>query len=375
MAAEILLPDSAPFALELHRAVSSGGNSVVSPYSAACAISLAYLGARGETARDIERALRGLAGPGCHARHRSAADLLREPGGVEVRSANAVWVQRGLRMLAPFAEGARGFYDAPLEAVDFAGDPESSANRINSWAREATAGRTPDLVGRLSPETRLVLTNAVYLKCRWAQPFSSALTYRGDFRLLDGSRIETPLMFKTLDVPFRDEAEARVVALPYAGGRFHMVLALPKSPDFRAFEERLIASTLSGWIDLCGEPVTTIDVSLPRLHLAFSASLNGPLASLGMARAFGPDADFTGITGPVDPENRLLISSVLQKSLLDVDEEGTEAAAATAVMLASFDACAPTKRPSFYVDRPFLFAVVDAATRTVLFLGRVEDPR
>jgi serpin B len=291
--------------------------------------------------------------------HLQYAEVLREYREMPAL-ANAVWAQRGGALLPAYVELLRGTYGAPPELVDFA-TPEPVAARINAWVAERTRERIKDIVNAdmFTPDTRLVLVNALWFKAAWEHPFTARVTKERPFTLASGQQVSVPFMAQTASFAYAEMDGAQAVELPYEGGRFSMVLVLPASGEPRAVPAGLLEA-----LEEC-----SVGVYLPRFRIETAYRLDDTLKAMGMSAAFGRDADFSGMNGRKD----LFVGLVAHKAFVAVDEAGTEAAAATAIVM--MRGAAPAKTAEFRADRPFLFLIRDAKTGTILFLGRVSDPR
>jgi serpin B len=282
--------------------------------------------------------------------------------------ANSLWGQEAYAFLAEYLALVDGYYGGGLRQVDFVGSPEKARQEINDWVARETEDKIEDLVppGAITPLTRLVLANAIYFNATWAAPFEDSLTEDGPFFLLDGSQVLVPLMHQTESMPYSQGDGYQAVEMHYAGNELSMVVLLPEQGQFEAFEATLDTEKLEAILsDLSRGQVA---LTMPRFEFESAFNLKDALAALGMAVAFSDQADFSGMTG--NPE--LFISDVVHKAFVAVDEEGTEAAAATAVMMGLLSM--PAEPVEVRLDRPFLFLIRDVETGTVLFLGRVVDP-
>jgi serpin B len=252
--------------------------------------------------------------------------------------------------------------------LDFGGAPEESRITINDWVSEQTEGRIQNLIpqGAIDPLTRLVLTNAIYFNAAWANPFQEEATRDGPFTLLDGSRIAVPMMHQTESFGYAKGEGYQAVELPYDGHELSMVILLPDRDSFDPFEDSLDVDQAQAIMqNLKRGQVALI---MPKFEFDSRFSLKQALEAMGMPAAFSGGADFSGMTGSTD----LFISDVLHKAFVSVDEEGTEAAAATAVVMKlSVAAEEPT---TVTIDRPFIFLIRDIETGAILFVGRVVDP-
>lgn len=369
------------FAADLYAVLAgaSGDNLAFSPLSIRIALAMTYAGAEGTTAVQMADALRfGIFGDRLHAAYNALDQALEArnaefpPGpdgverSVELAVVNALWGQQGFSFEDDFLRTLAAQYGAGMHLVDYVEATEAARAAINEWVASETSERIPELIGPgvLSQLTRLVLTNAVYLDATWASPFDPDRTRPGDFTLLDGSVVSADLMRATLSVPYAEGENWQAVELPYVGDELAMLVIVPDAGAFPAVEasiaERLEAS------DVAPQQVA---LALPRFEFRSQSGLVGPLRELGMVDAFDTTlADFSGMTG----ERDLFISDILHEAFIAVDEQGTEAAAATAVVMDLRSA--PADPIVLEIDRPFLFALRDRATGTVLFLGRVLDP-
>ncbi len=372
------------FAVDLyHQLAVEDGNLFFSPYSISAALGMTAAGARGETERQIRQTLQvTLEGDAFHdALNGLELDLENHVGttdGNELNVVNRVWAQPGFPFQSAYLDLLARAYGAGVNLLDFASAPDASRLVINDWVSEQTRERIKDLLppGSITPQTELVLTNAVYFLAQWLYRFDPALTEQAPFHRLDGSSLNVPLMQlgragEQVELEYvRDAAAAvRAINLYYRGERLCMTVLLPDSGAFTAFENELRPELLDNL--LSGLQTTELPpVRLPRFtYTSDSVSLNEPLQALGMRAAFKPgSADFSGIDGRHD----LFVSIVLHKAFVAVDEKGTEAAAATAVV---FDrTAAPEDPPRFVADRPFIFLIRDTRTGLILFMGRIVDP-
>jgi serpin B len=358
-------------------ALTSGGNAVFSPDSIVLALSMAQAGARGETASQMDAVLHSAAGTGAGNGINSLDQLLagfsgtfKDANGTDqkltLRIANAPFAQRGLQLQQPFLDTLASKYGAGLRLVDFQNDPAGASNLIDGWVSDQTEGRIPKLLASLDPATRLVLVNAIYLKAPWQMPFDESGTKNAPFTRLDGTHVSVPTMSLNLsEGRYASGSGWQAVELPYAGGSLAMTIVVPD--DLATFEGGLDAARFAQ-IAASLHP-TDVDLTLPRFKIETKSDLSSVLAQMGMPLAFDPDrADFSGIT----TQEQLYVSRVVHQANIAVDEKGTEASAATAVMMVA--GLAPSKQVTLHVDRPFIFAVRDTNTGAILFLGRVVDP-
>lgn len=364
------------FALDLYaRLKDSPGNLFFSPWSIRTALAMAWTGAGGRTAGQMGGVLHfGLPpekmGPAVHSFSTALSEAAGKAG-IELNLANSLWVQAGFPLLPGFVAMLRDHYGAPPRQARLS--TADGARAINKWVSEETRGRISVLVPPqgLDPLARLVLANAIYFKGRWDTVFSPADTERQPFTRLDGRQVETDLMALTASFNYREDDRLQVLELPYAGGGLSMVVLLPREmKGLPALENSLSAGSLDGWTGSLRK--REVQVYLPRFKATTEYEFGPTLASMGMRDAFSSDlADFSGMTGKKD----LFVSAVIHKAFVEVKEEGTEAAAATGVVMRATAAPMPeTPPPVFRADHPFIFLIRDVRSGTILFLGRVSDP-
>jgi len=369
------------FAFDLYaRLKGAEGNLFLSPYSISTALAMTYGGARGETAEQMVKVLCLPASGGAihvaYATLQSDLNAAGAKGAFDLVVANRLWGQKGFAFLPDFLALVEKNYGAGLEQVDFVADTEGSRKTINAWVEKQTRDKIKDLLkpGILDAMTRLVLTNAIYFKGKWAEEFDKKATQEEDFFLTPEKKVAAPLMHQTKHFGYFDGGEMHALELAYQGDRLSMVVLLPKrnvppgaKDDLAALEASLSADKVAGWLGQLRR--REVRVTLPRFKTTAEFGLKGTLVAMGMADAFNPNAaDFSGMTGTKD----LFISAVVHKAFVDVNEEGTEAAAATGVVMAGKSAPAPA--PVFRADHPFLFLIRDTKTGAILFLGRILDP-
>jgi serpin B len=341
------------------------GNVALSPFSVAVALGMAMSGAAGLTRAEMEDVLGG--GDGLDDLARVLAQVSDED--VVLEAANAVFAQAGIAWSEQYLDTLADDFGAEPRMVDYAAT-EDARSTINAWTAERTRDRIPEIVpaGVLDPDSRLVLVNALYFKAPWAEPFQERATVEADFLLADGATVAVPTMRQTLHARTGRGDPWRSLQLQYAGGRTAMTILLP-DPGRQLDVEALLAAGM--WEALLDVPDSgRVDVSLPRWTMRTGTRLAEPLAALGMPTAFTDAADFSGMA----KDEVLKISEVLHEVFVAVCEAGTEAAAATAVVMARAGGM-PSPPEPFVVDRPFLFVIHDVEHGTPLFVGRVADPR
>jgi serpin B len=381
--AEILVQGNGTFALDLYARVKDGeGNRFLSPFSISCALAMTYAGAQEETALQMAKAMHFTLPPGkLHpAFHRLISELnsrTASPSGdkqaasVQLLTANALWAQTGERILSDFQKRIEINYQGGLEQVDFRRAPADALRTINTWVEERTSGKIKDLLkpGHIDSQTMLILTNAIYFKALWDTPFDEHATAPADFHASDHDPVRVDMMKLTGRFRYLDEKTFQALELPYLGNGQAMVILLPKTNDGLAeLEASLSFTMLEGWLKKLSSH--RVNVSLPRFKLTAELELKGALSELGMPLAFQPrKADFAGITGTRD----FAISAVVHKAFVEVQEKGTEAAAATGVVMKSA-AMVPSTPAVFRADHPFFFLIRDTRTGSLLFLGRLVRP-
>jgi serine protease inhibitor len=365
--------DNNAFAFDLYGKLhDSDGNLFFSPESISTALAMTYAGARGQTAEEMAATLHFGLDP--QRLHPALAVLLhdlhadRETKGYQLHTANALWGQKGTPFLPEFLNLVKDNYGAGLNEVDFRKATEKARQTINAWVEKQTNDKIKDLIseGLLRPDTLLVLTNAIYFKGDWASPFKKERTHDAPFQVGAGEKVTVPLMEQTAKFGYLDGGTFQALELPYAGGDLSMVVFLPKQADgLAALEPRLTEANVRGW--LAKLRPDEVRVALPRFKVEAGFDLARTLEELGMKQAFSADADFSGMDGRRD----LFISAVLHKAFVDVNEEGTEAAASTAVIMTR---AAARINPVFRADHPFVFLIRDTRSGSILFLGRVVNP-
>jgi serpin B len=375
----LLIEGNSAFAFDLYRALrQQEGNLFYSPHSISVALAMTYAGARGDTADQMGDTLEflleqdslhpafnwldaELAGRGEGAQGKDGK-------GFRLNIVNAIWGQKDYSFLTDFLDVLAENYGAGLRILDFVAEPEESRLAINDWVSEQTEDRIKDLIpqGAIDALTRLVLTNAIYFNAAWAYPFDEDITANGPFYLLDGGQVTVPMMEQTEAFGYTDGEGYQAVELLYDGDELSMVILLPEDGQFEVFEEGLQADKVSGIIsDL---QFTEVALTMPQFEFDSEFSLKDTLASMGMPIAFSGAADFSGMTGARD----LSISEVLHKAFVSVDEAGTEAAAATAVIMR--ETAMPGQPVEVTLDHPFIFMIRDIETGAILFVGRVLNP-
>lgn len=359
------------FAMDFYEKVAEDtiGNFMISPYSTSVAFAMLYKGARGQTSIDISETMHFNYPPenGFDAAMKLLNSTLcgRDTDEFTLKMANGCWIDRSYQVLQVFQDGLVFYYDTELDTLDFAGDPEGSRAIINDWIYEESDHWLMDAFppDAINQDSRLVLSNTFCFQAKWFKCFDPDFTYNGQFELLDGSTVTVPFMhgedtFQTFDGEGFD-----ALKLSYEGELVSMLLLLPDEGNFESFEAGLESSFLISLYDSLETGFT--HVKLPRWHINTELDLSKMLTEMGMGRAFGPGAEFWGIDGTDDGEP--WISTVVHKTHMWVNEHGTGAYATTGIVLTVGIV------PHFDAVRPFIFAIVDEPTGTIMFMGRVME--
>ncbi|MCX7973564.1 MAG: serpin family protein [Candidatus Aminicenantes bacterium] len=364
------------FGLALYRVLSlEKGNQFLSPLSLSTALAMTLEGARDDTAVAIRRVL-----------NLPAEETVRQTGFIQIRKlinqpgrksqlnlANAIWIQKNFPLLKNYLEIIAKVYDGQATNVDFINRQEETRKVINKWTEEKTAGKIKDLIppGIIDYLTRIILTNAIYFRGLWLLPFNPELTKPEKFHLGEGQEIEVAMMRLVGDrarFPYMENEDLQMLEMFYEGRDLSMLILLPKKKDLTSLESKLTVDILETWKKQLKEE--RVDVYLPRFKMETKYFLKEKLEQMDMAVAFTIKADFSGINGRKD----LFIQQVIHQALVEVNEEGTEAAAATGVLIGR-TAYIPEKKYVFRADHPFIFLIQEKASGTILFLGRLSDPR
>lgn len=355
------------------RSAAGDANVFFSPYSISTALAMTSAGARGETEAQMVKALHFEPDPaGRHAvfaAMESDLNAVQKKGQVKLSVANSLWPQKEHPLLRSFLDLTRKCYGASVTPLDFRA-PEQARKTINTWVEDKTNQKIKDLIpgGVLNADTRLVLVNAIYFKGNWSSPFKAAATEEAPFRLPSGQTVQAPLMFQKKHFNYGANDDLQVLEMPYAGDDLSMVVLLPKKADgLNVLENNLTAANLAKWTQGMGSP--EVKVYLPKFKMTCRFSLNGTLQAMGVTNAFDPGkADFSGMDGG----HNLFISAALHKAFVEVNEQGTEAAAATGIAMGML--ALPVQPIEFRADHPFLFLIREKSTGSLLFVGRVTNP-
>jgi serpin B len=368
------------FAFDVYKYLRAGdGNIFFSPYSLSEVLAMTYGGARGNTEKEMAAALEfQLPQDKLHlafdaldlalaSRGQGAKGKDQQPFRLHV--VNAIWGQTGFDFLPSYLELLAENYGSGLRILDFQKNPESSRVAINNWVAQQTEQKIKDLIpeGSITDMTRLVLTNAIYFNAAWLNQFDKNSTKPGDFTLKNGSKVSVPMMHEQESFNYGSGDGYQVVELPYDGNELSMVILLPDQGKFDSFEASLTGQSVTGIIQ--GMKSRTVQLSMPKFTTEQSFGLKSALTSLGMKDAFAPGlADFSGMDGKKD----LYIQDVVHKAFIAVDEAGTEAAAASGVIVGT--TAVPSDIVKLDINRPFIYLIHDIQTGTILFLGRVMNP-
>ena len=361
------------FAFDLYSELDKNedGNMFYSPYSISAALAMTYEGAEGQTADEIKSVFHfpedNILRPNFAAIYN---DINKENENYELKTGNALWIQQDFPFLQEYISGVGNYYGGKAAMLDFVKETEKSRLTINKFIEEQTNDKIKDLIpaGHLDQTTRLVLTNAIYFKGIWEWEFDKADTRDGIFRITPNNTVETPIMHMNPEEAkfnYAETEDLQILELPYKGDKISMLILLP-TENLDAIESILTVEKLNEYKSQMKE--TKLDsISLPKFEFDTKYFMKNTLISLGMPTAFSDNADFSGMTGKKD----LYISNVIHQAYVGVDEEGTEAAAATAVVM-KLTAMMPTN--VFRADHPFIFLIQEKDTGNILFFGRVVDP-
>ncbi len=355
-------------------------NLFFSPHSMSIALAMLQAGARGNTETQIAEVMHYLTDQDklhptfnwldLELNQRGVGNKAADGEAFRLKVVNAIWGQQDYGFLPEYLDRLALNYGAGLRLLDFINDPELSRQTINTWVEDQTEERIKELIpeGVISVDTRLVLSNAIYFNAAWATKFEESSTQDGAFTLKDGSSVNLPLMHGKVGSAFYSDANLKAAAIPYDGNELSMVVMVPDQVDLATFEAALTGAKIQQVIQ--GLQGQEVNVTLPRFEFEAPLGLKKVLFDMGMEDAFTNAADLSGINGRKD----LLVQDVLHKAFIKVNEAGTEAAAATAVIVGEKSSIEPPPA-ELIVDQPFAFFIYDHATEAILFVGRVLDPR
>ncbi len=359
------------FGLDLYGVLSGKeGNIFFSPFSISTALAMTYLGADGNTALQMKQVLH-FEDEGLHESFSKLIASLNKPAeGYKLSIANALWVQKNYPLLETFLRDIDSYYRAPVNTVDFVTDLDNSIRKVNDWIEEKTAGKIKNMLTRddVDSLTRLILTNAIYFKGKWKMPFDEKLTKKDFFYENETTKVEVDMMELTEKFEYYEDDQVQVLKLPYAGSSLSMLIVLPKvSVKLMELEKDLTKEKIEGWLKNLSE--TRVQLFLPRFKIQQRLSMKETLMKMGMIDPFTDRADFSKIDGT----RKLKIQNVIHQAFVEVNEEGTEAAAATAVIM-GIKMAMPVMPVIFRADRPFMFFIQEETSNTILFMGRLQKP-
>jgi len=373
---KVVVDGNTKFALNLYQKLNyTEKNLFLSPYSISTALAMTYAGARDNTAKQIAETMHfSLDQKQIHpafAELQAALNAVQQKGNVTLHVANSLWPQKEYPFLRDYIRLVKNYYGVLISPVDYKKEPVAAAERINTWVEEKTNKKIRDIIQPqvLDDFTRLILINAIYFKGNWAMQFMGEATHDAPFHLSQKEFVRVPMMNQREFFRYAESENSKILELPYIGYNLSMLVLLPKKVDGIAdLEKSLTAENLERWWSLLRNK--EVDVSLPKFTMTSQFSLGDRLQSMGIRDAFNPDgANFSGMDG--NP-NWLYLTNVIHKAFVDVNEEGTEAAAVTAV---TEQACVGGPPPViFRADHPFFFLIQDNTSRSILFMGRVVDP-
>jgi serpin B len=385
---EAVVSGNNAFAVELYRQLKNpSGNLFFSPASISTALAMAYAGARGETAEEMARTLHFTLPP--EQLHPTMGALLKDLNdthdGYQLHVANALWGQQGYTFLDDFLKLTKDDYGAGFYQMDFKGDMEGSRRQINQWVEQRTESRIRELLqpGALTQRTRLLLTNAIYFKGDWNTAFELNNTMDDDFHVSGAQTVTVKMMYHKGNYRFFNGETFMALEVPYKGRELSMIVFLPNQIDgLPALEDSFTPKMVQQWLTQL-RSVTDVQLSMPKFKMESQFGLGNTLAAMGMRQAFEPlQADFSGMASREEMkrqdgrEANLFISAVIHKAFVDVNEKGTEAAAATAIVIPPSPQQTIAWPPPivFRADHPFLFLIRDNKSGSILFMGRVADP-
>ena len=352
---------------------SKDSNIFFSPYSISIALTMTYEGAKGQTAEEMQSVLH--IPEDANVRRPNFARIFNEINKKEKKyklsTANALWAQKDYSFLKEYTNNVEKYYGGKLTNLDFTRESEKSRQIINKWVEDQTNNKIKDLIpqGVLNAYTRLVLTNAIYFKGTWVKQFDEKDTKEEDFRIDSSNTVKVPMMRLIGDgvkFNYAETDEIQILEMPYHGEDLSMLIILPKGNNFANIEKSITLEKLSEWKNMLNEQ--RVDIFIPRFKFKTKYFMAKALSDMGMPTAFGSTADFSGMDGTRD----LFIQNVIHQAFVEVNEEGTEAAAATGVVM-GITSVGP-RIPIFRADHPFIFIIQESETGNILFLGRVSDP-
>lgn len=376
---KILVDGNNSFALNIYQSLrAQSGNLILSPFSISLALAMTYAGAHGETESQMAQTLHFLPQEQLHPSfnqldlnlQKENINSNKEQEPLQIKIANSIWAEQTFGFLKEFLDTLALNYGAGIYLSDFINNAEPTRQEINNWVSDKTQEKIQNLIpeGSLNPDTRMVLVNAIYFKADWLDQFDAEDTFNHPFNLLDGTQVDVPMMSQGMYIPYIQEDGYQAIQLPYAGETVVMNIIIPDEGKFEEVESSLNYEMLT---DIFGNMnQTSMFLRMPKFQFESAFSLSDVLKELGMTNAFDRNkADFSGMTGKKD----LFISEVIHKAFVAVDEEGTEAAAATAVIMETTGAAMYDM--TLVIDHPFIFLIRDLESGQILFIGRVLNPQ
>lgn len=359
------------FAIDLYNQLQReiSGNLFFSPYSLSTAMAMTYEGSRNQTAIQISQVFHFPQPPGSlYPEFTSLLNDIKSRNSSQLYLVNRLWGQSGYRFQEPFLQITKNHYNAQLNQVDFMGDHEKSRQIINDWVSQETNHKITDLIppGILDRLTRLILTNAVYFSGDWLSPFPEKYTQDGIFNLPSGETISVPMMHHpNVSINYHSLPEVQIIELPYSDGNLSMIILLPaEGTDLPTFAQNMTIANFQNWLHRL--EYVNLEIWLPKFNFSSSFNLKSTLSYMGMESAFTETADFSGISS----EKPFFLYDVVHQAFVNVDEKGTEASAATGVIVGSRSSI----RDRIHINRPFMFIIRELDSGTILFMGSVVNP-
>ncbi|MFH0958506.1 MAG: serpin family protein [Pseudomonadota bacterium] len=376
---ETLVRDNSAFAIDLYKKLfTRTGNIFISPYSMSTSLAMTYAGAQGNTRKQMANVLRfSLEQKSLDPTFDSLSSTLEKLSGrglVCLNMANSLWTQKGYNILPEYQDQLKTYYGVSTVSLDYQSQQGEAIKKINGWVEEKTQGRIKDIITpeAINSNTKMVLTNAICFQGAWEQKFEDDLTEDSKFFVSSGNSTEIQMMRHTGMFKYSDIESLQILEMPYAGNELSMIALLPRETEgLKAIESDISSENLNLWKNKMAS--TKVLVQFPKFEILSSFELSDELVSMGMIDAFNSrDANFEGIA-PRKNEP-LFLSAVIHKAFVEVDEEGTQASAATSTMAADGISFHDKQIPVFRADHPFIFLIQENQTGCILFMGRVSEP-
>ena len=360
-------------AIELYKEINiRNKNTFYSPYSMSTALAMVYEGSKGNTAKELENVFGYQTNS--TSRHESFSYLYKklnnQKGDSKISTANALWIQKDYPLLSEYRNAVKTFFGGESEQLDFANQTENSRTSINIWVENNTQQKIKDLLprGSIKNNTRFVLTNAIYFNGKWETQFDKELTKDRNFTTEMGTIVSVPMMFQESKQKYAEVDNIQILQLPYTNNDLAMTILLPRKGEMAQLEKSLTTDAIAKWQNQLREQ--KINIYIPKFKTESSYDMITPLMELGVKDLFDSKADLSGING----RNDLFVSGIFHKAYIDVYEEGTEAAAATAVVGSLKSSIQPSP-VEFIADHPFIFMIQDTSNGSILFMGKIADPK